>query len=75
VVPRPAVVRQAGKPWVYVQTSHEVFARRPVALEESAGDGWFTQSLSPGDRVVITGAQTLLSEEFKSQIQVGDENQ
>jgi hypothetical protein len=75
VVWRSAVVRQSGKAWVYVQTADDQFARREVALEEPTGEGWFTHSLSSGDRVVTTGAQTLLSEEFKSQIQVGEESQ
>lgn len=75
VVWRSAIVRQSGKAWVYVQTSDDQFARREVALEEPTDEGWFTHSLSSGDRVVITGAQTLLSEEFKSQIQVGEESQ
>lgn len=75
VVPRAAVIRQSGKAWVYVQTADELFARREVVLEEPVGGGWFSRSLSPRDRVVTTGAQTLLSDEFKSQIQVGDESQ
>src|SRR5579863_3125634 len=75
VVPRSAVVRQSGRAWVYVQTSGDQFARRAVVLEEPSGPAWFTRSLSPGDRVVTVGAQALLSEEFKSQIQVGEENQ
>jgi RND family efflux transporter MFP subunit len=75
IVPKAAVVRQAGTTWVYVQTSADHFARRAVSLDEPVGNGWFTQSLVPGDRVVTTGAQTLLSEEFKSQIQVGDEDE
>ena len=66
------MVRQSGKAWVYVQTAPDLFARREVALEEQTAEGWFTRSLLPGDRVVTTGAQTLLSEEFKSQIHVGD---
>ena len=73
-VPRSAVVRQSGKAWVYLQTGAETFARREVALEDPLADGWFSRSLRPGDRVVTAGAQTLLSEEFKSQIQVGEEN-
>ena len=73
VVPASAVVRQSGNAWVYVRTSDEQFARRLVVLEEPTGQGWFTRSLSSGDRVVTTGAQALLSEEFKSQIQVGEE--
>lgn len=75
VVPQSAIVRQSGKAWVYVQMGDDQFARREVALEEPAGDGRFTRSLAPGDGLVITGAQTLLSEEFKSQIQVGEESE
>lgn len=75
VVPRAAVVRQSGKTWVYVQTAADQFVRREVNLEDPTAEGWFTRSLSPGDRVASTGAQALLSEEFKSQIQVGEESQ
>jgi hypothetical protein len=75
LAPRSAVLRQSGRTWIYIQTAEDEFARRPVVLEESTAHGWFTRSLSPGDRIVTVGAQTLLSEEFKSQIQVGDESQ
>jgi RND family efflux transporter MFP subunit len=74
IVPRGAVVWQTGKTWVYVQTDKEKFARREVVLEDPASAGWFTRSLKPGDKVVTTGAQMLLSEEFKSQIRVEDED-
>ena len=74
-VPRSSVIRQSGRAWVYVQSRSGQFARRPVDLEEQTATGWFTRSLSPGDRIVTVGAQALLSEEFKSQIQVGEENQ
>lgn len=74
VVPRAAVVRQSGRTWVYLQTAPDEFSRREVSLEEPSNEGWFTRSLAAGARVVTTGAQALLSEELKSQIQVGDEN-
>mgnify|MGYP000873645820 CR=1 FL=1 len=74
VVPRAAVVRQSGRTWVYLQTAPDEFSRREVSLEEPSAEGWFTRSLAAGARVVTTGAQALLSEELKSQIQVGDEN-
>jgi multidrug efflux pump subunit AcrA (membrane-fusion protein) len=74
VVPRSAVVRQSGRTWVYVQTAADEFARRGLNLEDPAAEGWFTRSLAAGTRVVTTGAQALLSEELKSQIQVGEEN-
>ena len=75
IIPRSAVVRQSGKTWVYVQTAPDQFARRPVTLEDPLAEGWFSSSLAPGSRIATTGAQALLSEEFKSQIQVGDEGQ
>ncbi len=73
VVPRSAIVWQTGKSWAYIQTGKEKFARREVTLEEPASGGWFTESLHPGDKVVTSGAQMLLSEEFKSQIRVEDD--
>ena len=74
VVPRSAVIWQTGKSWVYVQTDKEKFARREVTLEDPSGAGWFTRSLKAGDKVVTRGAQMMLSEEFKSQIRVEDDN-
>jgi hypothetical protein len=70
VVPRGAIVRVAGRAWVFVQLDETEFARREVALDQPTGDGWFiTTGLGPSDRVVVAGAQILLSEEMKSQIQ------
>ncbi|MGH7973005.1 MAG: hypothetical protein ACREIC_30175, partial [Limisphaerales bacterium] len=73
VVPEAAVVRAAEKTWVYVQTDATHFTRRSVGQEHPVADGWFvTAGVLPNDRVVSTGAQTLLSEERKTQIKVGD---
>jgi hypothetical protein len=74
IVPGSAVVWHMGKSWVYAQTGPDKFARREVALEDPAAGGWFTTSLDSDDKVVTRGAQMLLSEEFKSQIRVEDEN-
>jgi hypothetical protein len=68
VVPRTALVRHAGLVFVYEQTGKEEFTRRPVTLEQPLAAGWFTGNrLKPGGSIVIAGAQTLLSEELKSQ--------
>jgi len=73
VIPRGAVVRFNGRPWIYIQTSNDTFVRREISEQEPLADGWFmTQSFKVGDRVVVTGAQMLLSEEQKYQIQMGD---
>ena len=71
VLPRTAVVRHAGFGWAYVQTAPHVFSRRMVSLEHPHPDGW----LVSGDwthPVLITGAQSLLSEELKGSIQMKD---
>jgi hypothetical protein len=71
-VPRSAIVRAQGSAWVYEQLGEDAFTRREVVLDQPAESGWFVSSLSPGARVVVAGAQTLLSEEFKSQIPIDD---
>lgn len=66
-VPRSAVVRFAGKAWVYVQQEREKFARREIRLEHPTPEGWFvTSGVASGDRLVVRGAQMLLSEELKT---------
>jgi hypothetical protein len=77
-VPLTAIVWWQGKAWTYVQTATDTFARREVTTETPLGDGWFIpanaqdpRALRSGQRVVIAGAQQLLSEEFRSQIQGG----
>jgi len=73
VVPNTAIVRAAERAWVYVQTGDTTFQRRELVLDRPVAEGWFvTSSLAPRDRLVVTGAQTLLSEERKTQIKVGD---
>lgn len=73
VVPDDAVVRSAERTWVYTQTGDTTFARREIVLDHPVAEGWFvTNGVAPGDRLVVIGAQTLLSEERKAQIQIGD---
>ncbi len=73
IVPDSAVVWLDGKAWVYVRKDAEHFVRRAVPVSRPAGEGWFvTKNYSAGDRVVVQGAQLLLSEEFRSQIRISD---
>ncbi len=73
IVPASAVVWWQGKAWIYRQKDSDHFVRREIPTETPVGDGWFVgQGLSPNDRLVASGAQLLLSEELRSQIQVGD---
>jgi multidrug efflux pump subunit AcrA (membrane-fusion protein) len=67
LIPRAAMVQQDGRIWVFVQTKDDHFSRRPVPLDLPAEAGFMAaHGFSPGDRIVVAGAQTLLSEEFKS---------
>ena len=73
IVPDNAVVRLGEHAWVYAQTGDTNFARRKIMADNPVAGGWFvTNGVAPGDRVVVTGAQTLLSEERKTEIKTGD---
>lgn len=73
MVPRSAVVRYQQRAWVYVQTSPNTFERNPIPLTHPSGSGWFvTHPLKTDTRIVVDGAQVLLAEELKSQIQLKD---
>jgi hypothetical protein len=68
LVPRDAVLRHEGETFVYLQTADGEFHRKAVALERPVGNGWFSaQDLKPQEKVVVVGAQQLLSEELKGQ--------
>lgn len=65
-VPTAAVVRLSGKAYVYVQSGNEQFTRKEIRTDSPVASGYFIgNQLPPGTRIVIVGAQTLLSEEFK----------
>jgi multidrug efflux pump subunit AcrA (membrane-fusion protein) len=56
-VPASALVDDAGRPIVFVQTAGETFERRPVTV--GAREGELVQILAgvkPGERIVTTGA-------------------
>jgi hypothetical protein len=73
IVPDRALVRAEERAWVYVQTTETGFMRRSINLNHPLADGWFvTTGVSSGERLVVTAAQTLLSEERKAQIKIGD---
>ena len=76
LIPASAVVWSQGKAWAYFRTGEQTFARREIATEAPAPDGgYIVKGLPDNAEVVAQGAQLLLSEEFRSQIQVGEEGQ
>lgn len=74
IVPDSAVVWLDGKAWVYVLKGPERFVRKEISSDRPSASGWIVEkNFLPGDRVVVQGAQLLLSEEFRSQIRIGEE--
>jgi hypothetical protein len=73
LIPQSAVVWWQGNAWVYQQTAPGRFVRRLVSSDTPLPNGLFASSgFSAGEQIVIRGAQLLLSEEFRSQIQPED---
>ncbi|MCB1125809.1 MAG: hypothetical protein KDM81_04890 [Verrucomicrobiae bacterium] len=68
LIPVDAVVRHADRSWAYAQTGPDRFTRREATLGRAFGDNYFvTNGFTVGERLVVTGAQLLLSEELKGQ--------
>ena len=66
IVPRSAIVRHEGRAFIYVQSSDELFERHDVELKHPTEAGWFVRDgAGAGERVVVVGAQQLLSEELR----------
>ena len=65
LVPRDAVVRYIGEGWVYQVSNETNFVRTQIPLVHPVDQGWFISGgLSPGNRIVVTGAQSVLSREL-----------
>lgn len=70
IVPYSAVVWWQGRAFCYVEEQAGKFTREEVSTAAPTPAGWFvSEGIPTGGRVVTAGAQTLLSEEFRSQIQ------
>lgn len=75
ILPASAIVWHAGQAWVYREDGAGAYTRLPVEAREYTGQSLFIDSgLVPGTRVVVTGGQTLLSEEYRRQIPAEDDD-
>ena len=71
-LPASAIVWWEGKSWAYVQQAPGRFVRRPVTARSIRGDELIATNLAADAPVVVVGAQLLLSEEQRAQIQMGE---
>jgi hypothetical protein len=73
-VPASAIVWSQGRAWVYRRTGKDTFIRVGLATDLPApGGGYFTKDVPKDTEIVTRGAQLLLSEESRAQIQVGED--
>jgi len=74
-VPDQAIVWYGGQPWAYVQLDEGVYQRRSLKSGLVSPDSlFFTEGFFVGEQLVVSGAQMLLSEEFRWQIQDEDDD-
>jgi hypothetical protein len=67
MVPFSAVLRHQGAGWVYVQMDTNRFLRTEIPLDRLTDGGWFiSENLSATNRIVVTGAQAVLSAELSA---------
>jgi hypothetical protein len=70
-VPASAIVWWQGRAWVYRRKGRDSFVRVEIATDLPArGGGYIVKDLPEDAEIVTRGAQLLLSEEFRAQIQV-----
>jgi hypothetical protein len=73
-VPAEAIVWWQDRAWIYRRTDAQAFVRSQIVTEQPAPEGGFiVKDLLGGAEIVTRGAQFLLSEEFRAQIQVGED--
>ena len=66
-IPKSAVLLEGGGSFVYVASGDREFRRQRIETQESSSDTvTVTAGLSPGQRIVVRGAQLLESERLKA---------
>lgn len=75
-VPPAAIVWWQDRAWIYRRTGANAFMRTEIPTDLPApGGGYIVENLPRNADIVTQGAQLLLSEEFRAQIQVGEDQQ
>jgi hypothetical protein len=78
IVPASAMVWWQDRAWIYRRSGPDTFVRTEIATDLPAPDGGYIvkdKDLPQDAQIVTRGAQLLLSEEFRSQIQVDEDSQ
>ncbi|MGZ5000956.1 MAG: efflux RND transporter periplasmic adaptor subunit [Methylomonas sp.] len=74
-VPKSALVWHLGQAFIFIRTADDKFSRRALPQYTPGSHGYFvTGPLKAGEEIVISGAQTLLSQELKNLIPSEDDD-
>lgn len=74
-LPQSAIIWYSDKPWVYIKSSEGYFVRKEIRNYQPGYEKWFVEEgINPGEYVITSGAQMLLSEEFHWSIPDEDDN-
>lgn len=57
--------KQSAQAKKTVKNQSSLFVRKPISTDIEINAGWFNQGIEPETEIVVSGAQLLLSEEFK----------
>ncbi|MDU6375980.1 MAG: efflux RND transporter periplasmic adaptor subunit, partial [Bradyrhizobium sp.] len=69
------IVQWQGRAWVYLRAGPETFKRHPIRTDQPVSDDdYVVQDIPPGSEIVLRGAQVLLSEEAKSELRGGGDD-
>jgi hypothetical protein len=69
IIPKSALIRHLDQAFVYLKIDQETFIRRVIDQYSATSEGYFISDvITPGDQIVTTGGQMLLSEELRGQI-------
>ncbi|MEO6210540.1 MAG: HlyD family efflux transporter periplasmic adaptor subunit [Gemmatimonadaceae bacterium] len=78
VVPDAAIIQWEGLAWAFVERRPRSYVRVRVMTDHPVMGGFVVTTVSsglePGNLVVTRGAQQLLSEEFRTHLQAGDDD-
>jgi len=75
-IPKESVIWSSGKAWVFIKNNEGNFLRKPLPRLVEIDGGWIIKEgiIIENDKIVVDGAQLLLSEEFKYQIKNENED-
>ncbi|SDJ49555.1 Multidrug efflux pump subunit AcrA (membrane-fusion protein) [Bradyrhizobium sp. Rc2d] len=70
-----AIVRWQGRSWVYLRVNSDSFRRHPISTDQPVSDDdYVVRDIPSGSEIVVRGAQVLLSEEARSELRGGGDN-